>query len=256
MDVFQKLSRLPVVAAIAKSAAIVAGVSGAYMGLKDMFDLPTPPRSLLFHVAYWTGLNLSFLVFHYRSSRSATGALGKTFEYDKDGVLWHGTEKAIAFRVTTFLHLLQEVGDKLSEQDARQVLLQAGRVAARDFAEQFGTQIYPAELRHGGPAFHHLSRPERLALWSEYDSSTGWGLLAAFEKPGAIDVLVKHPTLFRGLGGSLFAHYLAGYSETVVNSILGDFGATFRFAGKIVMHERTISFSLALPDAAKVNGDA
>lgn len=246
--------------AIVTTGTIVGAVLGTYVTLKEFFGLETPPHILLVHVLYCVCLLfLAILAGQYRSTRSRIGALGKTFEYDKEGVLWHGSEKAIAFRVITFLALLEKVGDAQETQNPR-LFVQAGRVAGRDFATQFGSQIYPAELRGSGLSFDQLSIAQRLALWSEYDSSTGWGLLSAHQKPGAIEIIVKHPTLFHGRGGVLFAHYLAGYCETVVNEITDsfDFGYHYRFSNDITMRGRMASFSLLLgqpaaePDSTRV----
>jgi hypothetical protein len=81
-------------------------------------------------------------------------------------------------------------------------------------------------------------------LWADYDSSTGWGLVEAHEKPRSADIVVKHSTLFKGAGGKYFAHFLAGYCETVVNEITSDFGSPLNVDGPIKMHERSIEFTL------------
>jgi hypothetical protein len=210
---------------------------------KEVFQLPTPPLTLLYHAAYIVIiLFLSLLAVEYRSKRQS-GPLGKSFEYDKEGVLWHGGEKAIAFRVVTFLALLERIGAQAvtSSDDA---FLDAGRSAGQDFGQQFGAQIYPAELQKGGTPFRELSRSQRLKLWAEYDSSTGWGLLEAHEKPRSADIVVKHSTLFKGVGGKYFAYFLVGYCETVVNAITSDFGAPLKFQGQVQLRDRSIEFTL------------
>jgi hypothetical protein len=246
-ELLKSARRAPMIGAAVTTGSIFGTVVGIYLAIKEMFGLPAPPQYLFAHVLYWVFLLfLALLAAQYRSMKSRIGALGKTFEYDKEGVLWHGTEKAIAFRVITFLKLLEQFGDSKEIQNVDSLFVQAGRIGARDFAVQFGSQIYPTELRRSGPSFEQLSRAQRLALWSEYDSSTGWGLLSAHETSKSIEITVKHPTLFYGRGGVLFAHYLAGYCETVVNEITDSFGSDYHFSNNIARQGKTASFLLVL----------
>ena len=244
MLVVERLKRTPILYSLVTTGSVIGAVGGIYTVTKELFQLPTPPLALLYHVAYIVViLFLSLLSIEYRSKRK-TGPLGKSFEYDKDGVLWHGGEKAIAFRVVTFLALLERIGthDGASAMDSK--FLDAGRSAGQDFGQQFGTQIYPAELQKGGTPFRELSRASRLKLWAEYDSSTGWGLLEAHEKPKSADIVVKHSTLFKGVGGRYFAYFLAGYCETVVNAITSDFGSPLKLQDQVQVRDRSIEFAL------------
>jgi hypothetical protein len=249
-DLLKNPRRAPVVAAVVTTGTVFGALGGIYLAIKEIFGLAAPPNYLFIHVLYWV-LLLFFisLAAQYRSTRSRVGALGKVFEYDKEGVLWHGSEKAIAFRVVTFLSLLENLDDGKEVEKAQTSFLHAGRRAGRDFAVQFGSQIYPAELRRGGPSFDQLSKSQRLALWSEYDSSTGWGLLSAQEKPSSVEITVRHPTLFYGRGGVLFTYYLAGYCETVVNEITDSFGSGYHVSNNIARHGKIVSFLLVLGES-------
>lgn len=241
----ERLRRTPVLYALVSTGSIVGAVGGIYSVTKDIFQLPTPSLALLYHAAYLVViLFLSVLAFEYRSKRQ-TGPLGKSFEYDRDGVLWHGGEKAIAFRVVTFLALLERVGQSDSEKPLENIFFDAGRASGSDFGQQFGTHIYPSELQKGGTPFRELSRSNRLKLWAEYDSSTGWGLLEAHEKPKSADIVVKHSTLFKGNGGRYFAYFLAGYCETVINAITSDFGAPLKLSDPVKIYDRSIEFTLS-----------
>ena len=243
----ERLRQSPWLYSIAATGSIVGAIGGGFSAIREAFQLPCPPLWLMYHVAYLISiLFLAFLANEYRRRKTNSGALGKSFEYDKDGVLWHGTEKAIAFRVVTFLSFLEHISKAMPTSTAKEAFLKVGRIGGIDFAQQFGTQIYPAELRKGGLPFDQLTRPQRLALWSEYDSSTGWGLLSAHEKGTSVDIVVKHATLFRGDGGLCFAYMLAGYCETVLNAITSDLSSSYLFSGEIETQGKTITFALKL----------
>lgn len=244
----EQLKRKTVLYALLTTGSITGAFGVIYTVIKDVFKLPAPPLSLLYHVGYLVIIIfLILLAIEYRSKRQS-GPLGKSFEYDKEGVLWHGGEKAIAFRVITFLSLLEKiVPQDLMSSDAN-LFLNAGRSVGLDFGQQFGTQIYPAELQKGGVPFRDLSRSQRIKLWAEYDSSTGWGLVKAYEKPRAADIVVKHSTLFNGAGGEHFAHFLVGYCETVINEMTSDFGSPLKFVGPIEINKRSIEFTLGADD--------
>jgi hypothetical protein len=240
----ESLRKNPLFFSFSATGATVATIVGLYKGAQEVFKFQPPPLSLLHHAVYLTIiLFLSILAYVYQSQEES-GPLGKSFKYDKNGVLWHGTEKAIAFRVVTFLGILEQIAQNIPNSSIKEAFLTSGRIAGNDFGQQFGNQIYPAELRKDSVPFDQLSKPQRLALWSEYDSSTGWGLLSAYEKVASVDIVVKHPTLFKGSGGEHFSYLLAGYCETVVNAITNDIGGSYVFSGTIDTKGKTISFSL------------
>ena len=239
-----RLQKNPYMFSLVTTATIVSAVGTVYLVIKELYDLPILSFSTIYYVILVIFIfYFIFLAMGYRNLNKV-GPLGKDFKYGDDGVLWHGSEKAIAFRVKTFLGLLEQVGDQLLETDRNKHFTNSGRESGRDFASQLGTQIYPTELKQDGPAFGELTLKARLELWSEYDSSTGWGMFEVQEKAKSLSIVIKHPKLFDGNGGKHFAYYLAGYSETVANAITKDFGCNWIFDNDLEIHDGVVEISL------------
>ncbi|MBS0235539.1 MAG: hypothetical protein JSR99_18885 [Proteobacteria bacterium] len=142
------------------------------------------------------------------------------FRYDHRGTLFNGTQPNIAFRVVTFQGLLSGLAEAMDGQTARNALFDTGARASVDFAKKL-PQIYDENVRRlrGGNRWVELSFPEKLWKWTEYDSSTGWGILAAATDNQQVTVTVTHYSgLFKR--PSYFAWFLAGYCTTVIQTIL------------------------------------
>lgn len=149
-------------------------------------------------------------------------SLEQSFRYDKRGTLFNGSEPNIAFRIITFLRILDGVASKVGASELRPILEDAGRNASGDFANQFGS-IYDNNIapQPGKQRWDKLTLQGKVFEWTEYDSATGWGVLTSKIRDERIAVTVNHLNgLFQGEGGSQFAHFLAGYCETVLATIV------------------------------------
>lgn len=157
-----------------------------------------------------------------------------SFWYDKRGTLYNGTEPNIAFRIKTFSEILKSLGAKVGMDQLRPILRHTGEVAANDFAEHL-PDIYDKNIRsaRGGLPWDELDFKGRLYEWLEYDSRTGWGVLAGeFQGSRKINVsITHHRKLYDGDGGRLFGEFLAGYCRTVLAAILARSADSIRTPG-------------------------
>ena len=191
-------------------------------------------------------LFIFFLSRNYLSKIKECNSLIK-FTYDGNGVLWHGNECNIALRDVTFLKLLNDISKEIpDEKDKKKIFLNAGCDMGRGFGRQFKSQIYPKEIMKKDIPFNQLPKNERLRLWAEYDSSTGWGLISEIDIGRSLYVTAKHPTLFDAeTGGECFSYIMAGYAESFVNEIISDIGIHYKFSGDIEIDDNEkISFHL------------
>lgn len=142
------------------------------------------------------------------------------FRYDNRGTLFHGTQPAIAFRVVTFRGMLEGLASPLEPSHARNALFHTGMRASVDFAQRL-PDLYDLNVHRlkGGNRWVDLSFPEKLYKWTDYDSATGWGIIAARVDGNQIVITVTH---YNDLFGqpSLFSWFLAGYCNTVIQTIL------------------------------------
>lgn len=144
------------------------------------------------------------------------------FDYDSRGTLWNGGEPNIAFRITTFKGILAGLNSTLETADLSNAMMEAGRDAASNFAQNFGS-IYESDIRSkkGGSQWSNLRLSQKLHEWAEYDSSTGWGILAVRTDQDEITIEVVHLNgLYEGEGGQLYGHFISGYCETVVSQLV------------------------------------
>lgn len=141
------------------------------------------------------------------------------FRYDNRGTLFHGTQSAIAFRVVTFRGMLEGLAASQDPVTARNALFHTGLRASQDFAQRL-PELYDTQVHRlkGGSRWVDLSFPEKLAKWSDYDSATGWGIIAARVDQAEITIKVTHYNALFGQP-ALFAWFLAGYCCTVIQSI-------------------------------------
>jgi len=144
----------------------------------------------------------------------------ESFYYDRHGTLFNGQEPNISFRTETFKGLLEDIADTVEPHVADYMFVNAGRRAAKDFAETL-PEIMDREILQGR-RWNRLSFPEKINYWSKYDSATGWGhLVARRSGRGLVTVRVSHYSdLLTNEGGKRFAQFLAGYAETVLSKIV------------------------------------
>jgi hypothetical protein len=123
--------------------------------------------------------------------------------------------------------MLKDTTKNLQDKNRRiEVLLKTGQRCGKKFGKHFRTQMYPTDailkkissLKN----FSDLTETERLTLWSDYDSDTGWGKISVSLKGRNLIIKAIHPNLFSGEGGECFSYLMAGYSESVVNEIMSD----------------------------------
>jgi hypothetical protein len=168
---------------------------------------------------------LLFVAGSYRSlflDEKRIRGLEEAFRYDKRGTLYNGTEPNIAFRIGTFKAMLKGLAEKLPQQQLRTELTEIGRKTAADFSARL-EDIYNGIARIGAPPWAHLSCDQKIDAWTEYDSATGWGIVSAVvpRNTDRVTVSITHlKGLFEGPEGLNFAHFLAGYCETVLTKIL------------------------------------
>lgn len=210
-----------------RSAAITAPLAGAIFFLID--KLPANRQINLSDANIYVILTCSIIFLYLllvavlfkakllteRQLRAAEDS----FRYDNRGTLFHGTQPAIAFRVITFRSMLEglEVANPSAFRDA---LFEAGLDAAKDFAQHL-PELYDLNVHRlrGGYRWMDLSFPEKLQKWTDYDSATGWGIIAAHIDGKNISITVTH---YNGLFDPppLFASFLAGYCKTVIQTVL------------------------------------
>lgn len=144
------------------------------------------------------------------------------FKYDKRGTLYNGHEPNISFRIVTFKGILEGVSSLIPKREVEAALVDTGRLASVDFAENLPT-IYNADVRgsSSGSSWDRLSFDEKVHQWTDYDSATGWGVMTARLNDDSAVVSVAHlRRLFTGEGGTLFGFFLAGYAETVMSKLI------------------------------------
>jgi len=155
---------------------------------------------------------------------------GQSFRYDNRGTLYNGQEPNIAFRVETFKRILEGIGGVTESALLTDALIDTGRKAGEDFAENLKS-IYASELaqQKGNVAWDDLPLERKLNQWAEYDSSTGWGMLSCkLMKDLKVKVSITHlQGLFKGPGGLMFGNILGGYCETVISRIVTEHGGKF-----------------------------
>lgn len=154
------------------------------------------------------------------------------FNYDNRGTLWNGGEPNIAFRIETFKGILTGLNSTLDTGDLSNAMKKAGKDAASDFAKNFAS-IHESDIRSkkGGSPWDELRLSQKLHEWAEYDSSTGWGILAVSINNNEIEVKIIHLNgLYQDEGGRLYGYFIAGYCETVVSQLV-EGQSSGKFAG-------------------------
>lgn len=149
-------------------------------------------------------------------------ALEQNFKYDNRGTLYNGKEPNIAFRIATFKGMLEGISGVIGDDKLSETLTNTGRLASNDFARSVKT-IYDTDVatRKAKSSWDELALSEKLEQWAEYDSATGWGILACKIQGDSVKVVINHlQDLFDGNGGLMFGHFLAGYSETIISYIV------------------------------------
>jgi hypothetical protein len=141
--------------------------------------------------------------------------------YDRRGTLFNGREPNIAFRILTFQNILADISKHIEENMVEEAFVQTGKSAAVNFAANMPHIIdshSPLDRRWSTLAFR-----DKLDVWSNYDSATGWGVFSSFQREQERMVVVRvshYKGLFAGEGGGHFAQFLAGYCETLLTSIV------------------------------------
>jgi len=162
-------------------------------------------------------------------------ALEQNFKYDNRGTLYNGREPNIAFRITTFRGILEGISGAVGATKLADVLTDTGRLASNDFAMSL-KEIYDKDVasRKLTSSWDELSLNEKLSQWAEYDSATGWGIIACSVRGDSIKVVINHlQDLFNGNGGLMFGHFLGGYTETIISFIVNNhLGGKFNDYGK------------------------
>ncbi len=151
-------------------------------------------------------------------------ALEQSFKYDNRGTLYNGSEPNIAFRIATFKGILEGISGAIGTDKLADVMTNTGRLAGNDFASSL-KDIYDGyvALRKAKLVWNDLSLSEKLDQWAEYDSSTGWGILACSVNGNNIKEVINHlQGLFIGNGGLMFGYFLGGYSETIISYIISN----------------------------------
>jgi len=151
-------------------------------------------------------------------------ALEQSFKYDNRGTLYNGREPNIAFRIATFKGILEGICGAIGASKLAEALTNTGRLAGNDFARSL-KDIYDGDVasRKAKSSWGELSLNEKLSQWAEYDSATGWGILASSVRGDSVKVVVNHlQDLFDGNGGLMFGYFLGGYSETIISFIVNN----------------------------------
>lgn len=165
-------------------------------------------------------------------------ALEQSFRYDNRGTLYNGGEPNIAFRIATFKGILEGMSGIIGVDKLAETLANTGRVASNDFARSL-KDIYNSDVatRKAKTTWEELSLNEKLDQWAEYDSSTGWGILACNVNGDNVKVVINHlQELFYGNGGLMFGHFLAGYAETIISLVVNSHsGGKFNEYSKAVL---------------------
>jgi len=164
--------------------------------------------------------------------------LEESFHYARD-VLYNGTEPNIAFRIVTFKNMLGGMASKIGKNVIQSTLNDVGRTAAADFASHL-PEIYDQNVSLRGlgkKRWQALSFEEQINAWANYDTRTGWGAIKlnreVIDRQGQIAIKIDHPqNLFDGDAGLYFAHFLAGYCETVLTTLLVELNKHPEIAGK------------------------
>jgi len=145
--------------------------------------------------------------------------LEQNFKYDNRGTLYNGGEPNIAFRLTTFKGILEGVSTNVDAEDLSEALISTGKVAAVNFANNI-EEIYNCDVaqKKAKREWSKLKLADKFNQWADYDSSTGWGIVACTTKKNNVKVVINHlHGMFEGEGGRLFGHFLAGYCETIIS---------------------------------------
>lgn len=171
-------------------------------------------------------LALNLILFLYVVARiSSTRA--KTAErrwHQMTGVLFHGDQPNISFRVETFKSMLGSLEAWIGADALQEALLEAGREASTNFGSEF-PGIYDIDVRpfKRGKTWTQLSLAKKLSAWSEYDSATGWGSIDADLRGRTVTVAITHNRgLFDDDTGNSFGYFLAGYCQSVLSAIIKD----------------------------------
>lgn len=148
--------------------------------------------------------------------------LEQSFKYDNRGTLYNGGEPNIAFRITTFKAIIEGISADVGADKLSDILVSTGRVSGVDFANNLEV-IYNKDVaqKKAKKSWNDLTLAHKLDQWAEYDSSTGWGILACTIKSDNVKVVINHlHGLFEGEGGLMFGCFLAGYCETIIGSTI------------------------------------
>ena len=150
-------------------------------------------------------------------------ALEQNYKYDNRGTLYNGSEPNIAFRIQTFKSMLSGLAMYLDKTNVPEILAKIGKNASRDFADNLHN-IYDEDVasRKAKSEWSDLKLADKLDQWADYDSSTGWGIVACdLKKDGSIKVVINHlKGLFEGEDSVYFGYFLAGYSETIISKLV------------------------------------
>lgn len=156
--------------------------------------------------------------------------LEQNFKYDNRGTLYNGTEPNIAFRIETFKGMLDGLSNSIGTTEFAKLITETGRHAGEDFSKSL-KKIYDLDVasKKATSSWDELNLKEKFNQWAEYDSATGWGILACTMKGEKVKVIINHLTgLFDDNGGLMFGHFVGGYSETIIKSIIsGHVGGKF-----------------------------
>lgn len=165
-------------------------------------------------------------------------SLEQSFKYDNRGTLYNGNEPNIAFRIVTFKAMLEGLSNIIGADKLATTLTNTGRLASNDFAMSL-KDIYDSDVasRKAKLSWDELSLNDKLDQWAEYDSSTGWGILACNVHGNTVKVVVNHlQDLFIGNGGLMFGYFLAGYAETIISCIVNNHsGGRFNEYSKAIL---------------------
>lgn len=141
------------------------------------------------------------------------------------GELLRGNELQFAIRVATFKSLIEAISIDTPKEQLDDRFCQVGRQAGRSFAIRIAA-IHDGIAPSGSP-WASLRDVDRIRWWTDYDRTSGWGLISVIIRSSEIHVQIQHDLLFEHTeadpkSGEAIAFMLCGYCETVLNGILHD----------------------------------
>lgn len=149
-------------------------------------------------------------------------ALEQSFRYDNRGTLFNGSEPNIAFRITTFKGIIGGLSRALGSEKSLETMTATGRIASQDFGRKF-PEIYNRSIavKTARPSWEELTFSGKLNAWADYDSATGWGIVACEVGTDFVNIVITHRhRLFENTDGLTFCYFLAGYCESIVSVIV------------------------------------